>query len=137
MKRRVNIRFLLISLVLLAAAGTGVHLLHAYQVRRNASAFLREADRYEKEGDDAKASEYLGRYLGLRPDDTDTLARYALLQDKLAKTYRAQERVFLLFEQVLRKDPTRQDIRRRNVQVALQLKRFTDARTHLGVLLAD
>src|SRR5262249_20038560 len=90
MKRRINPRFLILALAILAVSAVGVHLLHGFQVRRNAAALLREADRHEQEGDEAKALEYLARYVGLRPDDNEAYCRYALLLDKLAKTPRAR-----------------------------------------------
>jgi tetratricopeptide (TPR) repeat protein len=137
MKRRINPRLLLITLAGLVVLGVGLHLLHGYQVRRNAAAFLREADRHEQEGDDAKAIEDLARYLGLRPDDDGAYARYALLLDKLAKTPRARERAYLVLEQALRRNPERADIRLRLVRTAMspQLQRFADAQAHLDILL--
>jgi tetratricopeptide (TPR) repeat protein len=135
MKRRLNYRFLVVSVAVLVAFGVGTHLLHGYQVRRNASAFLREADRAEEAGDTDKAADYLARYLGLRFDDVDAHARYALLLEKTAKSYGAHAQALLTLDHVLRRDPSRADVRRRAAYVAMRLNRPTDARAHLDVLL--
>jgi len=49
----------------------GTHFLHGYQVRRNASGLLEQADRAEQEKEPIKALEYLSRYVGLVPADAD------------------------------------------------------------------
>src|SRR5947207_6676875 len=82
-----------------------------------------------------QATEYLARYLGFVPTDHDALARYGLLLDKQATTYKARRRVFEVLQQVLVREPERDDIRRREVNVAMKLERFIAARDHLNLLL--
>src|SRR5947207_10933199 len=50
-----------------------------------------------------QATEYLARYLGFVPTDNDALARYGLLLDKQATTYKARRRGFEVLQQVDRK----------------------------------
>ncbi len=108
-----------------------------FQVGRNAAVLLREANRYEAEGDEAQALEYLSRYVGLAPNDNDTYARYALLLDKLATAQRAKIQAFLVLEQALRRDPTRSDLRRTVVKSAMVMHRYLDAIVHLKILLKE
>jgi tetratricopeptide (TPR) repeat protein len=112
--------------------------LHGYQVRRNAGVLLVQADRAERDGELRKAAEYLRRYLGVRPGETDTLARYGLLlaDEQLATTPRNRVNALMVLQQVLGRDGERQAVRRRVVDLAMGLKRFTDAREHLEHLLA-
>lgn len=137
MNRAVNFKFLACLLGAAVASGTGVHFLHAYQVKRNAGALLEQANRAEKEGRSDQAAEYLSHYLAYAPADNDARARYAFLLDRSAKSRRAQERVFLLFERVLEREPGRADARRRQAQIAFSLGRYADAEGHLRQLRGD
>jgi tetratricopeptide (TPR) repeat protein len=131
MKRTLNIKFAvyLFSPAILCAAG--VHFLHEFQVNRNATAFRDRGNRAREAGKPDQAIEYLGRYLALRPRDTESLAEYALLVEEQAKSHNDRMRVFLLLDQVLRSDPSRADVRRKLVQVAMRLNRFLEAKDNL------
>ncbi|HTU19783.1 MAG TPA: tetratricopeptide repeat protein [Gemmataceae bacterium] len=137
MRRTLNLKFAACLVVLLALFGTAVHFLHGYQVKRNASALLDQARRAREEGLDDKAAEYLGNYLRYVPGDDDALAEYALLLDKLAKSPKAQMRAYLVLDQVLRRQPERQDIRRRLAELAMKFGRFNDGEEHLSQLRQD
>ncbi len=134
--RRVDFRYLTFFLVLAVFLGTGTHFLHAYQVRRNADAFLALADRAEADNEPDRAADYLGRYVRLRPNDLDTRARYALLIDRLGKAPKYV--VYLAMDVVLQRDPhsERPEIRRRAAELAMDLRRPGDARVHIERLLA-
>ncbi|MBY0522441.1 MAG: tetratricopeptide repeat protein [Gemmataceae bacterium] len=135
MRRKLNLHLLLWCLAGLLAMGVGTHFLHAYQVHRNAGILLRQADVAEEQGQLAESADYLSRYLGLVPDDAVVLANYGLALAKLAKTPRARCEAFFALEQGLRRAPDRDDVRRRLVAVALELRRVDDARDHLLFLL--
>src|SRR5690606_13894485 len=79
----------------------------------------------------------LKSYLTLRPEDTEVLARYGRLIDQRAETTEQRIRAMLTLEQVLRRDPGREDLRRRVVQIAMSdgIRRISDARHHLDELL--
>src|SRR5262249_43623169 len=115
-----------------------VHLVHRHQAKRNAGAILQQADRAEAEGNLEETADLLSRYLTLAPRDTDALARYGLTLDRLATVPNARQQAFLVLEQVLRRQPQRDDVRRRLIQTAMhpQLQRFSDAAVHLDTLLA-
>src|SRR5262249_10722074 len=98
-----------------------------------------QAEKAECEGQISKAIDYLHRYLSLAPQSHQALAKYGtLLADpSVAKTRRAFEKAYLALEQALRREPGREDLRRRVVQMALQLDRPTDALEHLKRLDLD
>jgi tetratricopeptide (TPR) repeat protein len=124
--------------VLLAAVvlgGGSVHLLHAFQVRRNAGALLEQAGQAKAAGDFVRAADYYGRYLGFRPDDAAALAEYGLALDRLAATPRQRLRAFLALDQAVRRDPGRDDVRRRAADLALTLGRTAEAREGYRYLL--
>jgi tetratricopeptide (TPR) repeat protein len=139
MRRTLDVKFLacLVGVMLLFAVS--IHFLHAYQVKRNVNSLLRQADRAEEEGNGEQLTKYLGRYLARVPTDTEALARYGRILDKLAATPDERLRALLVLEQVLRRDGSQHDIRRQLVRIAMheQLRRFSDAREHLEVLLRD
>ena len=107
----------------------------AHQLRRNAGILLKQAAQFEEEGDLAQATMHLGRYLAYVPEDTDALARYGELLAKFPGSQRTQVQAAFVLEQVLRRDPKRDDVRRKLVKVEMGVGRFTDAREHLDLLL--
>lgn len=136
-QKRVNVKFLGQMVGSLAVLAVGVHFLHGYQVRRNAGNLLGQSDRAGEQGHLERAADYLKRYLGFMPGDTDALEKYGLMlaDERLAISPRARLRAFLALQQVLLREPERHAVRRQLVQVAMNLRRYTDAREHLEVLL--
>jgi tetratricopeptide (TPR) repeat protein len=148
-RKKLNIKLLGCLLGAAALLGTVVHFLHAYQVRRNADVFVALADEARQRADSpepkARAAnvrqevDYLGRYLALVPDDFPIRTRFALrLADKdMATNPRAVQRAYFVLGQVLSRDPSLQDVRRRVVDLAMdyRLQRFSDAQEHLTKLL--
>lgn len=136
-RKRLNVRFLVCVLGAVAVCGIAVHLVHGYQVKRNASALLQRADKAREDKDDVKEMEYLMRYLGFRPKDSEALARYGEILDEQAQkagSVRRRMQAFLALEAVLRLDPERRDIRRRQIDTAMALGKFRDALEHLKEL---
>jgi tetratricopeptide (TPR) repeat protein len=138
-RKSINLKGVLVVLGSALALGLAVHFLHAFQVRRNAGILLSQAEKAESAGQIPKAIDYLHRYLSLSPQSHEALARYGtLLADpSVAKTRRALEKAYLVLEQALRQEPSRENLRRRVVQMALQLERPTDALEHLKRLDLD
>src|SRR5262249_44886347 len=122
MSRKLNFKRLGLSLVIVLAAGVAVHFLHGHQVRRNASMFLTQADAAAAEGDGAQALQHLDHYLACEPGDTAALVKYVELMqsDKLPRSPRRTVRVLEVMEQVLRREPGRQEIRRKLVRQAVE-----------------
>ena len=135
MTRQVNLKFVAALLVTLTVLGVGTHFLHAFQVKRNAGVLLRRAEEAEEKKDFATALDFFGRYLGFRPDDTEALARYALLLEQESFSPASRLRAFLLLEEVLRRAPERDDVRRRVIKLAMSIERFADAKEELALLL--
>jgi tetratricopeptide (TPR) repeat protein len=125
--RTLNVPLLLILTLLAAGTATGVYFLHEWQLHRNAQFLLTLADRYEENGQPGQAVGSLGRYVAMVPDDTAALARLGLLQAKR----HADAQAYVVLEQVLRREPARDDIRRELVEVAMRIGRYGDARDHL------
>jgi tetratricopeptide (TPR) repeat protein len=136
MHRRWNGKLLWWIVASLLVAATGVHLVHSHQMHRNASALLRQADRAATQKDFARAAALLQQYLDYEPDDTEALARYAVALDQSAPSAQARFKTLLLLEQVLRRQPGRHDLRRRAIQVAIDMGRIEDAIRHLDYLLS-
>lgn len=137
MRRTVNLKLLVVLVAVLAGMAGGTHFLHAYQMKRNARVLLKHAERLEEQGKLAEAASYLGRYLVYEPQDVDALARYGVLLEKFPESPGTRGRAAFVLEQVLRHDPKRSEVRRKLIQVEMQLGRYGDARDHLNLLLKE
>jgi tetratricopeptide (TPR) repeat protein len=76
-KRQLNIRLLVGTLIAVAVAGPAAYFWREFQVKRTAGSFLSRADRLEKEEEWTEAAGHLFRYLQLRPDDANVRIRLA------------------------------------------------------------
>src|SRR5579859_6772977 len=139
MNKTLNFRYLIRLLVIFAVVAVVVILVHRRQAGRQAQAFLHQADLAEQSGDFSRAGGYLRRFLALRPHDTDGRARLALLMAQTARTGEEKLHAFLELEEVLREDPKRDDVRRKDIAMAMdpQLRRFAEAMDHIVKCLAD
>ena len=74
-----------------------------------------------------------------RTDKDNVLATYATLLAKMAKTPKALTQAYLTLDQAVRRDPTRTDLRRQIIDLAMspQFMRYNDALDHLKVLSDD
>ncbi|MGO8751158.1 MAG: tetratricopeptide repeat protein [Thermoguttaceae bacterium] len=137
--RRLNLRMLAWLFAGGAVLAGAVHLLHEYQIRRNAEMFLREARSAAEAEKKADAVKYYQQYLKFFPGDATALADFGLLMADLPGgrfgAYQAMERALWL-------DPSRTDVRRRLAAIEIEMGRgdrgrFKDAREHLGLLLDE
>ena len=101
MKRRLNLVFLAILLAAVTVLGGAMHLVHGFQVQRNASALLERARRAEAGHDLEKAEQSLSEYLNIRRDDGTAWEWYARVVDEENADRRQKDRVFLVYEQAL------------------------------------
>ncbi|MGA2620541.1 MAG: tetratricopeptide repeat protein [Thermoguttaceae bacterium] len=127
MKTVINLRFLGGLLLVTAVLGGAVHALHVVQVRRHATFLLDRAHRAIEEKQFPAAIKGFQQYLALVPKDADTQAELGLL---LADLHQPRPALVTL-EQALRNQPDRDDVRRRLVQLDMDLRRWGDAREHL------
>ncbi len=135
--RRLNLVFLTALLVGGTVAGVGIHLVHGFQVRRNAWALLDRARRAESAHDMAKAEQSLGRYLDLRGEEGPVWAWYARVVDDRIVDRRRLDRDFLVHEEALRHNRSDARLERRCAEIAMEMGRHNDARRHLVHLLED
>jgi len=134
-KKKINLKAVLILTAVLLSLGGAVHFVHAFQIKRNAVGLRDQADLVEKEGKSWQALGFWAQYVGMVPDDTDALARHALLFEKTTRDKpAARARAFFKLENVLRRDPKREDIRRLAALVAMEFRRYPDAKEHLSKL---
>ncbi len=126
-RRKVNVRALIVVLASLLLVGASLLLASTLQRGRHARAFLREADRAEREERIEEAVRHLSRYVRLAPRDADAAVRLGTLLADLGHW----DPAYAQLEQVARLWPDRQQSRRRLVEVAIRLGRFPDAREHL------
>ncbi len=117
--------------MVLGLCGVGIYPLHRVQMGRNASSLLDRARTAEAGGNLVRAEESLGQYLGLKRDDSAAWTWYARLTDEQTKNPRGRERVFLINEEALWKNPDDGKLERRCAELAIELERHNDARRHL------
>jgi tetratricopeptide (TPR) repeat protein len=137
-RRKLNPPFLIGLLAVVAAIGVGVYFLHQFQLRRNASALLDRASRAEAGKDLNKAAEALSQYLSINREDGPRWAWYARVVDERTPAEPGREKlrepVYLIYEQALGYTPGDPKLERRCADLALELKRYNDARRHLKLL---
>lgn len=146
-RRRLNVQLLVRLVAAALLVGAALWAVHSYQVWRNASAYLFQADAAEAQAREldaagskgllAMAAIHLGRYLEFVPADTDQLERYGCLLETLAATPDARRFAQSILEKVLRTDPQRRQARRGAARLALDLGMLTLAREHLEQALKD
>jgi cellulose synthase operon protein C len=146
--KRVNFKALIILLGAMAVLGVGVHFLHAFQVKRNARDSYVRAERLykqakpEKEGgklDEAKLDEallYLRQYLGMAPQDIEA---QVMLGDWLNESpqFRQKQLALYAYDQVLGREPERDNVREKAAKLAINLRRFGEARENLKILVSN
>ena len=133
--RKLNLLFLAILLAAMALLGGGMHFVHAFQVRRNATALLDRAERAVVDKDLESAEQSLRQYLSLRREDGPAWKRYAQVVEQRDRDHRRREDIFLVHEQALRYNPDDSQLERRCADLALELRRYGDAQRHLTNVL--
>ena len=143
--RTLNVRLAAILLTIGIVLSSSFYLVHKYQIRRNAYAFMRQADHWEELAEQAtkkndlkqalrcymQAGKCLKGYVYLVPNDVDALEKYGMLLADIAQDYRGHLDAYVVLERTLREDPERTRARRRLVGVAVTVGRYQDARQHL------
>ena len=132
--RMINFRFVAILAAACGVFFSSVYAIHGWQMRRNAGSLIDLGERAREAGDVDKAREYLNRYVGMVPGDANALATLGVLLDDSSEDQGTLRRVFAIYEDVLRSDPTREDIRRRQIETAMAIGRYSDALAHVKIL---
>jgi tetratricopeptide (TPR) repeat protein len=134
--RTVNIRFLAILVGVLAVLGPSVYFVNAYQVRRHADALKRRADQALREEHFADAAKFYHYYLIQHPEDLEARIGWGKALDKKpARTADDVRQAFENFQFVLGAEPNHDDIRRRQVDLALETRQPNEAIVHIQALL--
>jgi cellulose synthase operon protein C len=129
--RRLNGKLLLLLAAGALVGGLIIQGLHAFQVGRQSTAFLREAERAEQANNSQEAAAFLRSYLQLAPDDTRTMLHLA----KILHKQRQFGEAHAWFGEIILRDPANEESRRGLVDASLRAERFQDALYQLEFLL--
>ena len=131
--RTLNVRFAVILLVGSIFLAGGVHLLHYIQINHHASAILAAAEDAKKKDDLGEALRRLYNYLSLEPNDLDAREKQGLWLAEGGNDAAA----YVVLEELLRSEgmQDRTDARRKLIDVAMKVGRWTDAESHLKYLI--
>lgn len=125
-----------VASLLLAVMGIGGGFVwHQFQIRRNASLLLDQADKLEEREKWREAAELCFRYLKLRPDDARGWVRLATAFDRAAETKAERTRAVELYFQTIalaKDDPA---LRRRLAVLLFELERYAVAEYQADQLL--
>src|SRR5580700_10427485 len=135
MKKQLNFKYLLRLVVIAIAVAATVYLVHHWQVGKQADAYLVQANIAEERGDLARAAGYLRRFIVERSDDIDARARLSLIVAQTARSRDEKFRAFLEMEKVLREAAGRDDIRRTDIELAMELQLYADAVEQINKLI--
>jgi tetratricopeptide (TPR) repeat protein len=129
MHKKINYKFVLGLIAVMAIVAVPIHYLHGYQVRRSVHSLLDQANRAEERGQIVEAAGFLGRYLNFAPFDNETLLRYGILlaDSRLAGSPPAKQRALNVVSKVLYREPDRTDARRLSVRLAMELGLYSEA----------
>jgi tetratricopeptide (TPR) repeat protein/VanZ family protein len=132
--RMLNLRFIGIFCAAACVVLSSVYAIHGWQVQRNANKMLDLGRKAQAKGNIKQAKNYFNRYVGMVPNDVNALADFGTLLDDTRPENDDAHRVFMVFENVLRSEPTRDDIRRRQIKIAMEIGRTNDALAHATTL---
>jgi tetratricopeptide (TPR) repeat protein len=134
--KKLNVKLLIWVAALSVLLAIGTVALHSFQTSRIARALLWQAQHAEAEEQLDVAAKFLARYLELEPGDTEERARLGriLADPKMATTARGYQRALFVLEQVVTREPEREDSRRLLARMAMNLGRHSSAQEHLLIL---
>src|SRR5262249_1732763 len=117
----------------------GLFVIHYFQAKRIAQALLWQANRAEEKGENEKLVSYLRRYLEFMPQDIEARARLGQVwgSDAYANNVRARLGAVRALDTVLTSDPTRHDLRRKLIRLALETGQYKLAGDHLKELVSE
>jgi tetratricopeptide (TPR) repeat protein/VanZ family protein len=132
--RMLNLRSIAILSSMAVVVLGSVYAIHGWQIQRNAGSMLELGRKAQEKGNLKKAKDYFNRYVRMVPNDVNALADFGTLLDNTRPNLSGGHRVFMVYESVLRNEPTRDDIRRRQINVAMEIGRISDALSHATTL---
>ena len=96
---------------------------------------LLQRHRAEDAQDLDKAAQYLSRFISLNPEDAPAWAWYARVMDRKSKPGRSRELAYQVSQYAVRFNPDDLGLRRRGVEIALELEQYPSARKQLDDLI--
>ncbi len=136
MRKRLNVRVLLILLAVVLLAIFTVHLAHGYQMQRYARLLVSRAEAAAAAGENDHAATLLGRSLVFVPDDPENLVRYGEALEYLSAALpRLRTRALAAYQDALARAPGRKDLRERIAFLAFDLGQLAETRKQLTILL--
>ncbi len=137
--RRLNVRLLAGTLIVMGVVGVGLHFWNLYQVKRTADAILQRAEALAQEGKLQEAASHLHNYLELNPGDAEATVRLAEVFDRSATDMRQKPRAIELYYRALGLAPPekQRELRVRLGELLLEVQRFADAESEAKQLLPD
>ena len=134
--RTLNVRLAVICFVVVVVMGGGVHLLHGFQVRRQAYAIQKASETAEEGKDLKEAIRLLENFLTLQPTDREARLHLGLLHARTFNVHAAcvELEEVLRASGVLSEDKLR-EARRKLVDMLIMSQRYADARKHMEDLL--
>ncbi len=135
--KRLNVRLTLwlvgITLVLVVS----VHLLHGYQLERNADFLKGRAENAVADNDSEEAIKYYNQYLKYR-DDRDGYSALAELvfttAEETGASPRDWYRAYTILEEAIRRHEDLANVRRRLIEYTMMAGRYTDSLDHIRYL---
>jgi hypothetical protein len=136
MRFSLNWRFLIVVAVLLGGGLAALHFVHRAQLKNLPAAYLRQADAARDAQQTDKELAFLQRYLLSRPDDLDAKERQVRLVAKTARgRLKPMQNAYLAIDDLLQRDPNRDDLRRYAIQYAIDMRALKEADGHITFLL--
>jgi tetratricopeptide (TPR) repeat protein len=123
MKAKTLIRLAILIAVLGVVGGASFYT-QQVRVAKTASVELKKADDAEEEGNFTRAEELYRLHLKVFPDDVDVQLKYANAILKGDGSLKRNEQAFQIYQNVLRRSPSRDDVRRRLMELKIDSKHF-------------
>ncbi len=130
-----NFRLLLKLFVGVLASIACLHLIHVWQLRRNADHLRERAELLEQAGDHSSAIQFYKSYLRFAPSDTAAMIRLGKLEESFGALPSDLAHVIRLYSQSLRREPHRLDVRRRLLPLLLKNEQFAAAKKEAETIL--
>jgi len=136
--RSTTLRRLAVAAVVLVLGAVSIVLIQRYQVSRLGRSNLSEADRAAEAGDLERAEELYLQHTQVFPDDLEASLKFADVLLKRSKTPARIAQAVGIYDDVLAREPGRDDARRRLAEILVEsgaARDLVDARSHLAILL--
>jgi tetratricopeptide (TPR) repeat protein len=135
--RHLNVKLALCLVGITLALVVGVHLLHGYQLDRNADILRIQAEAAQKAGNTKEAVKQYSQYLKYRDDPAGYSALAALVvttAKDAGATGRDKIQAYNTLEEAIRRHPDLVDVRRRLIEYTMLMHRWTETLEHIAYL---